>query len=145
MLDALLQDESLLEQKRMKAMSKPKKGNVGSTCPICDSKDPSREHVSRHFSDELLDIVMGFQDPSQCTQCPYKNDKPKNVSIHIALVHSILDHFLSDQELVKSKRETHSAKPQKVNIGNQCPVSCFFHIIFSKSLGGQGSFPLAQN
>ena len=122
MLDALLQDESLLEQKRMKAMSKPKKVNVGSTCPICDSKEPSREHVSRHFSDELLDIVMGFQDPSQCTQCSYKNDKPKNVSIHIALVHSILDHFLSDQELVKSKRETHSAKPQKVNIGNQCPV-----------------------
>ena len=132
MLDALLQDESLLEQKRMKAMSKPKKVNVGSTCPICDSKEPSREHVSRHFSDELLDIVMGFQDPSQCTQCSYKNDKPKNVSIHIALVHSILDHFLSDQELVKSKRETHSAKPQKVNIGNQCPVSIFnFHIIFS--------------
>ena len=49
MLDALLQDESLLEHKRMKALSKPKKVNVGSTCPICDSKDPSREHVSRHF------------------------------------------------------------------------------------------------
>ena len=34
MLDALLQDESLLEHKRMKALSKPKKVNVGSTCPI---------------------------------------------------------------------------------------------------------------
>ena len=122
MLDALLQDESLLEHKRMVALSKPKKVNVGNVCPICDSKDPSREHVSRHFSDELLDIVMGFEDPSQCTQCSYKNDKPKNVSIHIALVHSILDHFLGDQDLVKSKRDLFSAKPQKVNIGNQCPI-----------------------
>ena len=72
MLDSLLQDESLLEHKRMVALSKPKKVNVGNVCPICDSKDPSREHVSRHFSDELLDIVMGFEDPSQCTQCSKK-------------------------------------------------------------------------
>ena len=72
---------------------------------MSDNKDPSREHVSRHFSDELTDIVMGFEDPTQCTQCTYKSDKTKNVAIHIALVHSILDHFLSDQELIKTKRE----------------------------------------
>ena len=38
MLDALLQDENLLELKRVKAQSKPKKIAVGSTCPICDNK-----------------------------------------------------------------------------------------------------------
>ena len=38
MLDALLQDENLLELKRAKAQSKPKKVAVGSTCPICDNK-----------------------------------------------------------------------------------------------------------
>ena len=38
MLDALLQDENLLELKRAKAQSKPKKIAVGSTCPICDNK-----------------------------------------------------------------------------------------------------------
>ena len=38
MLDALLQDENLLELKRIKAQSKPKKIAVGSTCPICDNK-----------------------------------------------------------------------------------------------------------
>ena len=122
MLDALLQDENLLELKRAKAQSKPKKIAVGSTCPICDNKDPSREHVSRHFSDELTDIVMGFEDPTQCTQCTYKSDKTKNVAIHIALVHSILDHFLSDQELIQNKREKYVSKPQKINIGNSCPI-----------------------
>ena len=122
MLDALLQDENLLELKRMKAQSKPKKVILGSTCPICDSRDPSREHVARHFSDELNDIVQGFSDPTHCTQCAYKSDRSKNVAIHIALVHSILDHFLSDQDLVSNKREQFSAKPQKVNVGNSCPI-----------------------
>ena len=89
---------------------------------MSDNKDPSREHVSRHFSDELTDIVMGFEDPTQCTQCTYKSDKTKNVAIHIALVHSILDHFLSDQELIKTKREKYVSKPQKINIGNSCPI-----------------------
>ena len=94
MLDALLQDDALLEQKRTKAMSKPRKVSLGHTCPVCDVKEPSREHVSRHFGDELLNIVMEFEDPGQCTECSYKSDKPKNVAIHIALVHAILDHFL---------------------------------------------------
>ena len=89
---------------------------------MSDNKDPSREHVSRHFSDELTDIVMGFEDPTQCTQCTYKSDKTKNVAIHIALVHSILDHFLSDQELIQNKREKYVSKPQKINIGNSCPI-----------------------
>ena len=121
MLDALLQDDNLLAHKRQLALSKPKKVQLG-TCPICDTKDPTREHCARHFSDELNDIVLGFQDPTQCSQCSYKNEKPKNIAIHIALVHSILDHFLSDQELVQSKRDSYTSKPQKINIGSTCPI-----------------------
>jgi hypothetical protein len=44
-------------------LSKPKKVSLGNTCPVCDVKEPSREHVSRHFGDELLEIVMNFEDP----------------------------------------------------------------------------------
>ncbi len=60
---SLLQDEDLLMQKRVKALSKPKKVSVGPHCPICDMREPPREHVSRHFGDELMDIVNGFPDP----------------------------------------------------------------------------------
>jgi len=60
--------------------------------------------------------------PGQCTECSYKNDKPKNVAIHIALVHAILDHFLANEELVKEKRESYVNKPQRVNVGSQCPI-----------------------
>jgi hypothetical protein len=49
MLDALLQDDTLLEQKRAKVMSKPRKVTLGLTCPVCDAKEPSREHTARHF------------------------------------------------------------------------------------------------
>ena len=45
MLDALLQDENLLELKRAKAQSKPKKIAVGSTCPICDNKVIYKEGI----------------------------------------------------------------------------------------------------
>ncbi len=36
-----------------------------------------REHIARHFSDELMDIVSEFPDQTQCTECPYKHEKPK--------------------------------------------------------------------
>jgi hypothetical protein len=110
MLDALLQDEGLVEQKRNKVLSKPKKVSLGTSCPICDVSEPSREHVSRHFGDELLRIVLDFKDPSQCSECPYKSDKPKNVAIHIALVHAILDHFLANEDLVCISRISVSAE-----------------------------------
>ena len=65
---------------------------------------------------------MDFEDPGQCTECNYKSDKPKNVAIHIALVHAILDAFLANEELVKEKRENFVNKPLRVNVGSQCPV-----------------------
>lgn len=122
MLDGFLQNEELLQLKRMKALSKPKKVALGPTCPVCDVKDPPREHVARHFSDELLDIVMDFPDTTKCTECSYSSDKAKNVAIHIALVHNILDQILVNEALIQEKREKHLSKPQKVNIGSSCPV-----------------------
>jgi hypothetical protein len=56
-----MRDEELVEDKRQKAASQaaPKlvKRDPINTCPICDVKDPSREHISRHFMNELLDHV----------------------------------------------------------------------------------------
>ena len=48
-LDMLLQDSLLLEEKRSKtsALTRPMKREPINLCPICDFKDPSREHVSR--------------------------------------------------------------------------------------------------
>ena len=91
-------------------------------CPICDVKEPAREHVARHFSDELLIIVAEFPDPASCIECEYKADKPKTLSIHVALVHARLDMFLMDTEMVASKRESFMSKPKKLNLGPNCPV-----------------------
>ena len=122
MLDALLHDESLLQQKRVQFQNRPKKGPGMPSCPICDITNCTREHVSRHFGDELIDIVMGFSNHNQCSQCNYSNEKHKNVGIHIALVHKILDHFLKDEELVAKKRNSFHDRTQKVNLGSNCPV-----------------------
>ena len=91
-------------------------------CPICDIKEPSREHVARHFADELLAIVMQYPDPAACVECEYKADKPKTLSIHVALVHARLDMLLMDSDLVVAKRDNFTMKPKKLNIGPNCPV-----------------------
>ena len=122
MLDALLHDETLLQQKRVQFLNRPKKGPGMPSCPICDITNCTREHVARHFGDELIDIVMGFANPNQCSQCSYSNEKQKNVGIHIALVHKILDHFLKDEELVARKRNSYHDRTKKVNLGSNCPV-----------------------
>lgn len=122
MLDSLLQDEKIVEEKRLRAMMKPKKVILGSNCPVCEAKDPSREHVARHFGDELQSIILDFEDPHQCSFCNYRHEKTKNVAIHIALVHAYLDSFLSDEQLVSEKREMFINKPQRVNVGAQCPI-----------------------
>jgi len=85
-------------------------------------KEPSREHVARHFSDELMAIVNEYPDPASCMECEYKADKPKTLSIHVALVHARLDMFLQDEELVAGKRDIFLSKPKKLNIGPNCPV-----------------------
>jgi len=104
-LDELLQDDALVASKRAKAMAKPKKVNVGPSCPVCDSREPTREHVARHFGDELVIYVNEFEDNCQCNECDYRADKPKSLAIHVALVHGKLDLILQNEELVELKRE----------------------------------------
>ena len=63
-----------------------------SQCPICDFKDPSREHVARHFMPELLEHVYRMPDQTRCLQCQnYNGEKPQNLAKHCALVHGLLE------------------------------------------------------
>ena len=122
MLDGFLQDEELVEEKRLKALTKPPKVELGKLCPVCDNKDPTREHVARHFGDELMDVVMSFPDQTQCSECSYVNEKGKNVAIHIALVHNLLDQCLANEELVAEKRAKHFNKLPKTQLGLTCII-----------------------
>ena len=53
--------------------------------------------------------------------CDYKTPTPKNLQIHVALVHGKLDQFLADTELVAEKKEA-VALTKKVSLGNACPI-----------------------
>ena len=57
-LDEMLQDDELVQKKRALASLRPKRENIGPECPICNVRDPPREHVARHFGDELNELVM---------------------------------------------------------------------------------------
>ena len=46
--------------------------SVGSQCIICGLKDPSREHVSRHFMKELMEIVEQLPDQQACPECRFR-------------------------------------------------------------------------
>ena len=72
-MDEFLQNEELVAEKRLKAMQKPKKFNIGSECPICDFPNPPRDHVSRHFMEELVEYVEAKM-PGQlsCNDCGFK-------------------------------------------------------------------------
>ncbi len=65
-------DQALVEEKRAKAMSKPKKVSIGPECIICGLKEPAREHVSRHFMKELMEVVDTLDDQLNCPDCNYK-------------------------------------------------------------------------
>ena len=51
-----------------------------------------------------------------------RGEKPQKVARHIALVHSRLDELLADKQLVESRRQELALKPNKVVIGEKCPV-----------------------
>ena len=60
-------------------------------CPVCSKKEPTKEHVARHFLKELLEIVQAFEDPLACNKCDYQSEKnPISVALHLALNHDIL-------------------------------------------------------
>jgi len=102
--------------------SSNRKAHIGNLCPICDFVEPTREHVSRHFMNELLDHVATLQDHLRCSDCTYQGEKPQNLAKHIALVHNMLDGFLSDHDLVQAKRTEAMLRPKKISIGSTCPV-----------------------
>ena len=52
----------------------------------------------------------------------YRGEKPQKVARHIALVHSRLDELLADKQLVEARRQELALKPNKVVIGEKCPV-----------------------
>ena len=52
----------------------------------------------------------------------HRGEKPQKVARHIALVHSRLDELLADKQLVEARRQELALKPNKVVIGEKCPV-----------------------
>ena len=57
MLDEYLQDQDLVDRKRVQYQNKPKKMSFGPDCPICDAKGRDRDHVARHFLEELYAML----------------------------------------------------------------------------------------
>ena len=121
-LDEMLQNDELVQRKRELASTRPKRESIGPECPICNVRDPPREHVARHFGDELSEFVNTLKDPLKCFECNYQGEKPKNLGLHIALVHGQLDVFLKDRTLVQAKIVQFHSMPKKQNIGPRCPI-----------------------
>ena len=67
-------------------------------------------------------FFVGLHDQLQCPECSYRGEKSQNVARHIALVHSKLDALLADKNLVNKRRQEYQSKPNKINIGSECPV-----------------------
>ncbi len=81
-LDTLLQDDDLVAQKREIVMNKPKKINIGPTCPVCDltfTKSQNRDHVAWHFMDEFREFVHSTGNEKACQLCYYTTEKPDNL------------------------------------------------------------------
>ena len=77
---------------------------------------------------ELLDHVTTLPDQLNCNQCnAYRGEKPQNLAKHIALVHSMLDLFLQNHNLVQAKRKEVMARPKKIVIGDTCPGKIIHH------------------
>jgi hypothetical protein len=72
--------------------------------------------------DDKLCFFLGLHDQLQCPECSYRGEKSQNVARHIALVHSKLDALLADKNLVNKRRQEYQSKPNKINIGSECPV-----------------------
>ena len=82
-------------------------------CPVCDVQAPSREHVSRHFVNELVEVVQVFPDEKKCPQCPYGTPDNAKMAVHIALAHAQLEIYLEDASLVSTKREAIAAQKKQ--------------------------------
>ena len=56
-------------------IAKPKRVPMGENCVVCGMSFPQREHVARHFQDELLEITKTFDSPLSCAFCPFTADR----------------------------------------------------------------------
>ncbi len=65
-------DEELVARKRDQILSKQNRSAV-SQCPVCFVDNPSREHLVRHFMEELLEIVENdISDELTCDKCEFR-------------------------------------------------------------------------
>lgn len=78
--------------------------------------------ITLEIDDKLCFFFVGLHDQLQCPECSYRGEKSQNVARHIALVHSKLDALLADKNLVNKRRQEYQSKPNKINIGSECPV-----------------------
>ena len=101
--------------KRSKVMTTPKKEAMGPACSICGTNNPTREHVARHFNQELNEMIAELPNQTVCPECDPPQEH-KNLGIHIALVHGRLDILLQNQDLVLAKRAKYASKPIKVKL-----------------------------
>ena len=79
-LDELMADENLVKMLQNKANAKPKRVPMGENCIVCGVSFPQREHVCRHFMDELLNITNSFTSPLSCAFCPFTADRAEYVA-----------------------------------------------------------------
>ena len=79
-LNELLQCKELVDDKRSQMKAKPKK--PPKPCPICDMTDMSRDHIARHFGDELAAVVAEVSEiiiiPILWGEKPQANHSPSN-------------------------------------------------------------------
>ena len=121
-LDEYLLDEELVERKREEHAKKPKRLSFGPDCPICKEKNRDRDHLSRHFMTELMELVNEMPNKKQCSQCSYKSSKREYMAKHLALFHCKLDELMADEELVKLKQEKAASKPKRIPMGENCVI-----------------------
>lgn len=118
---------------------------MGETCPICDMSNPPRDHVARHFIEELIEYCDRAMPGSlSCNECDYRGSQKENLAKHVALFHckvrtkhltppypyynmslffyQKLDEYLFDAELVYTKRNNYNAKQLAADAEVQCPV-----------------------
>ena len=61
---------------------------MGDTCPICDMSNPPRDHVARHFIEELIEYCDRAMPGSlSCNECDYRGPQKENLAKHVALFH----------------------------------------------------------
>ena len=121
-LDELLQDEELMNRKKEVEAKKPKRLSFGPNCPICGQKGRDRDHIARHFINELMEIVQMLPKKSKCNMCDYRNSRNDYMAKHIGLYHCKLDEFMQNTELVEQKKALAAKVPKKVSMGDFCII-----------------------